>query len=56
MALQRAVPARNLPTTEANLGDGLTDVAAWLDAGTALAIGSDSHVTRDWREELRVTA
>lgn len=42
------------PTTEANLGDGLTDVAAWLDAGTALAIGSDSHVTRDWREELRL--
>jgi len=42
------------PTTEANLGDGLTDVAAWLDAGTAIAIGSDSHVTRDWREELRL--
>lgn len=42
------------PTTEANLGDGLTDVAAWLDAGTALAVGSDSHVTRDWREELRL--
>ncbi|MBL8309772.1 MAG: formimidoylglutamate deiminase [Burkholderiales bacterium] len=42
------------PTTEANLGDGLTDVAAWLDAGTALAMGSDSHVTRDWREELRL--
>jgi formimidoylglutamate deiminase len=42
------------PTTEANLGDGLTDVAAWLNAGTALAIGSDSHVTRDWREELRL--
>jgi formimidoylglutamate deiminase len=41
------------PTTEANLGDGLTDVAAWLNAGTSLAIGSDSHVTRDWREELR---
>lgn len=42
------------PSTEANLGDGLTDVAAWLDAGTAFAIGSDSHVTRDWREELRL--
>jgi formimidoylglutamate deiminase len=41
------------PTTEANLGDGLTDVAAWFNAGTSLAIGSDSHVTRDWREELR---
>lgn len=42
------------PSTEANLGDGTTDVAAWLAAGTALAIGSDSHVTRDWREELRL--
>jgi len=42
------------PTTEANLGDGLTDVAAWLNAGTEIAIGSDSHVTRDWREELRL--
>ena len=41
------------PTTEANLGDGTTDLAAWLTAGTAMSIGSDSHVTRDWREELR---
>ncbi len=42
------------PTTEANLGDGTTDIAMWLNAGTALSIGSDSHVTRDWREELRL--
>ena len=42
------------PTTEANLGDGTTDIAAWLNAGTAISIGSDSHVTRDWREELRL--
>jgi formimidoylglutamate deiminase len=42
------------PTTEANLGDGLPDLPAWLDAGVPLAIGSDSHVTRDWREELRM--
>jgi formimidoylglutamate deiminase len=41
------------PTTEANLGDGLLDLPAWLDAGVPVAIGSDSHVTRDWREELR---
>lgn len=41
------------PTTEANLGDGLPDLSGWLDAGVPLAIGSDSHVTRDWREELR---
>ncbi len=41
------------PSTEANLGDGLTDVAAWLAGGVPLAIGSDSHVTRAWPEELR---
>jgi formimidoylglutamate deiminase len=41
------------PGTEANLGDGFTDVPRWLDAGVALAIGSDSQVTRSWREELR---
>lgn len=42
------------PTTEANLGDGVTEVAAWLDAGVSMTIGSDSHVCRDWREELRL--
>ena len=42
------------PTTEANLGDGATDLVAWLASGTALSIGSDSHVARDWREELRL--
>jgi formimidoylglutamate deiminase len=41
------------PSTEANLGDGLCDLPGWLSAGVPLAIGSDSHVTRDWREELR---
>jgi formimidoylglutamate deiminase len=41
------------PTTEANLGDGLADVPAWLAAGVPISIGSDSHVTRTWREELR---
>ena len=41
------------PSTEANLGDGLTDVAYWLRAGVGMAIGSDSHVSRTWREELR---
>lgn len=41
------------PGTEANLGDGLTDLPRWLDSGTPLAIGSDSQVTRDWPEELR---
>jgi formimidoylglutamate deiminase len=42
------------PTTEANLGDGLTDLPYWLASGVPVSIGSDSHVTRDWREELRL--
>jgi formimidoylglutamate deiminase len=42
------------PSTEANLGDGLPDLPRWLDTATSLSIGSDSHVTRDWREELRL--
>jgi formimidoylglutamate deiminase len=41
------------PTTEANLGDGLPDLAGWLASDVPITIGSDSHVTRDWREELR---
>jgi len=42
------------PSTEANLGDGLTDLPHWLQCNVPMAIGSDSHVTRDWREELRL--
>ena len=41
------------PGTEGNLGDGLTDLDGWLQAGVPMAIGSDSHVTRNWPEELR---
>jgi formimidoylglutamate deiminase len=41
------------PGTEANLGDGVCDLAHWLAAGVPLAIGSDSQVTRAWPEELR---
>jgi formimidoylglutamate deiminase len=41
------------PTTEANLGDGFTDVAHWLNTGVGVTIGSDSHVSRSWKEELR---
>ena len=41
------------PTTEANLGDGLTDLPHWLRAQVPLAIGSDSQINRSWREELR---
>ncbi|HEY9105140.1 MAG TPA: amidohydrolase family protein, partial [Roseateles sp.] len=41
------------PGTEANLGDGLTDLPRWLAAGVPLTMGSDSQVTRGWVEELR---
>jgi formimidoylglutamate deiminase len=42
------------PSTEANLGDGVFDLPAWLAAGVPLALGSDSQATRDWREEIRL--
>jgi formimidoylglutamate deiminase len=41
------------PGTEANLGDGVPDLPSWLASRTPLSIGSDSHVTRSWPEELR---
>jgi formimidoylglutamate deiminase len=41
------------PSTEANLGDGVPDLPRWLAAGVPLSVGSDSQVTRAWREELR---
>ena len=42
------------PTTEANLGDGIFDLPAWLGQSGNWSIGSDSHVTRSWQEELRL--
>lgn len=42
------------PSTEANLGDGVFDAPAWLGASGRWSIGSDSHVTRCWQEELRL--
>ncbi len=41
------------PTTEANLGDGLFPLKAYLDAGGRLGIGSDSNVSVSPVEELR---
>jgi formimidoylglutamate deiminase len=41
------------PVTEANLGDGLFPLADYLDAGGALGIGSDSHISISPVEELR---
>jgi formimidoylglutamate deiminase len=42
------------PSTEANLGDGIFDLTSWVGQSGNWAIGSDSHVTRSWREELRL--
>ncbi|HEY4560514.1 MAG TPA: formimidoylglutamate deiminase, partial [Lysobacter sp.] len=40
-------------TTEANLGDGLFPLRAFMDAGGRFGIGSDSHVSTSPVEELR---
>ncbi len=42
------------PTTEANLGDGIFPFEDYTGAGGRFAIGSDSHVSIDPREELRL--
>ncbi|HEX2581303.1 MAG TPA: formimidoylglutamate deiminase [Dongiaceae bacterium] len=42
------------PTTEANLGDGLFPAESLLAHGGAWGIGSDSHVTLDPAQELRL--
>jgi formimidoylglutamate deiminase len=41
------------PSTEGNLGDGFADLPGWLAAGVPMALGSDSHVGRQWNEEIR---
>lgn len=41
------------PTTEADLGDGCPPLSAFLDAGGAMAIGSDSNIGRNAPDELR---
>lgn len=41
------------PTTEANLGDGLFPLQAYLNAGGRIAIGSDSNLSISPIEELR---
>ena len=42
------------PTTEANLGDGVFDLPSYAALQGSWSIGSDSHVTRSWQEELRL--
>ncbi|MBM4375456.1 MAG: formimidoylglutamate deiminase [Deltaproteobacteria bacterium] len=41
------------PTTERDLGDGLPDVTALVQAGVRLSVGIDSHVVTAPLEELR---
>lgn len=42
------------PTTEANLGDGVFPFGRWSDGGGRWGVGSDSHITVDAAEELRM--
>lgn len=42
------------PATEANLGDGVFDLPGYAAVSGIWSIGSDSHVTRRWSEELRL--
>lgn len=42
------------PSTEANLGDGLFNAEAFFSLNGAFGIGSDSNMTTDANEELRV--
>lgn len=42
------------PITEANLGDGIFDGAAFLGAGGAFGVGSDSNIRIALSEELRL--
>jgi len=42
------------PATEANLGDGVFDLPGYAALHGTWSIGSDSHVTRHWSEELRL--
>lgn len=42
------------PSTEANLGDGLFDMEAWWQGEGRWGLGSDSHVTVNAADELRL--
>jgi formimidoylglutamate deiminase len=51
---QRGASIVLCPCTEGNLGDGVFDLPGWLGASGRWSIGTDSHVTRSWTEELRL--
>ncbi|MEI7495683.1 MAG: formimidoylglutamate deiminase [Betaproteobacteria bacterium] len=42
------------PTTEANLGDGFFNFTEAMQQSMRWSIGTDSHVNRNWSEELRL--
>jgi len=42
------------PTTEANLGDGFFNMPEAMRQSMRWSIGTDSHVNRNWTEELRL--
>jgi len=51
-AAQSGAVAGLCPTTEANLGDGIFDMALWRAAQGRWGVGSDSHATVNAAEEL----
>ena len=54
LALARTGAVAGLcPITESSLGDGIFDGVRWLDAGGAMAIGSDSNIRIALSEEMR---
>ncbi len=55
VALARSGAVAGLcPTTEANLGDGIFDAPRFLDNGGAFGIGTDSQISLDPAQELRL--
>lgn len=52
LAESRAV-AGLCPITESSLGDGIFDGVRWMEAGGAIAVGSDSNIRVALSEELR---
>ncbi len=52
-AALRGAVAGLCPTTEANLGDGFFPAEDWRAAGGAVGLGSDSHISVSFVEELR---
>ncbi len=50
---QRQASVVICPSTEANLGDGFFEMPQALSHDLRWSIGTDSHINRNWQEELR---